>query len=230
MNPYFYKIQEISTGKYYVGCQYGKTSDSKNLWDTYFTSCKYILVENKSNFNVIYVKPRLDAKSYEQKYLSRMYKFLGKDKFCSLFINRNLSPGILLQGTALENLKLSLKKSWESPKRKELHLQHCKRMKENGVYERRKGIDPFSEKTKLEISVRMRDNNPMKNKEIKNKHKESVNTKEEIERKRKVATGNSYTKGTKWYNNGIISKMFREKPTQEWKLGRLKNVITAKEI
>lgn len=223
MKPYFYKIQEKSTGLYYVGCQYGKNSHPNNFWKTYFTSCKYVLSKDKDSFRIIYIKERVDAKSYEQRYLSRVYRRLGREKFCSLFINRNLSPGILLEGTALENLKNSLKKAWESPARRELHLEHCKRMKETGVYDKRIGVDPFSEEIKQQISKRMKSNNPMNGDECKKRHKNSVNTKEEIERRRKVATGNTYTKGTKWYNNGVVSRMFKETPSEEWFLGRLKN-------
>ena len=42
MTPYFYKILHKNTGKIYVGSQYGKNSDPKNLWKSYFSSSVYV--------------------------------------------------------------------------------------------------------------------------------------------------------------------------------------------
>ena len=95
MQPYFYKIQEISTGRYYVGCQYGRESNPGNLWKTYFTSNKYINSKTPSEFKIITIQPRMDAREYERKYLSRCYRMLGRERFMELLINRNLAPGIL---------------------------------------------------------------------------------------------------------------------------------------
>lgn len=95
MIPYFYKIQEISTGRYYVGCQYGKKSNPENLWVTYFTSNKYIKSRLPSDFKIISILPRIDAREYERTYLSRCYRKLGRERFMELLINRNLAPGIL---------------------------------------------------------------------------------------------------------------------------------------
>ena len=87
MQPYFYKIQELSTGRFYVGCQYSESSNPANFWNSYFTSCDYIKNQDRNNFIVIQIKPRLDAKDYERKYLRRMYKTLGVQKFQEVFIN-----------------------------------------------------------------------------------------------------------------------------------------------
>ena len=100
MTPYFYKIKHIPSGKIYVGSQYGKKSDPSKLWVEYFTSSKHIkqLIESdgKDSFELIDIKTRNDAREYEQKYLLRVYYSLGRDKFLDMFLNRNLSPGILL--------------------------------------------------------------------------------------------------------------------------------------
>lgn len=220
MKPYFYKLQEISTGKYYVGCQYGKTSDPANLWRTYFTSCQYILQKEKSDFKIVRIIERLDARAYEQKYLNRMLHCLGREKFLRLFINRNLAPGILLEGRALENLKRSLKLAWQNPKRKELHQKNIKQMIESGIYAKRKGISTLNQETRKRISRMMILQNPMKNETIRQKHKLAINTEQEQNRKRNLAMGNTYTKGKRWYNNGKDSKMLNE-PTVGWVLGRL---------
>jgi hypothetical protein len=100
MNPYFYKIKHLPSGKYYIGSQYGKNSDPSNLWNSYTTSSKYVqeLIEStgKDSFRIIKCVARLDAKEYEAKFLKRLYKFFGKYKFLSVMINRNVAPGILL--------------------------------------------------------------------------------------------------------------------------------------
>jgi hypothetical protein len=119
MKPYFYKIQEIASGKYYVGCQYGKKSDPINLWETYFTSNQYIKSQPKTNFKIVKVIQRNDARDYERRYLTRCYKILGKDKFLELMINRNLAPGILNtpESIARGNVKRKVSNSVAAKKR-----------------------------------------------------------------------------------------------------------------
>lgn len=109
MTPYFYKLKHIPTGRYYVGSQYGKNSDPSNLMDTYLTSSKYVrnLIEEhgKTSFQVVDVIVRPDAREYERRYLTRVYKFLGKKRFMLIMINRNISPGILLDELSLQKMK-----------------------------------------------------------------------------------------------------------------------------
>ena len=66
MKPYFYKIKELSTGRYYVGCQYGAKSNPLNFWVTYFTSNRYILNQPKQGFKILKIIIREDARSYEK--------------------------------------------------------------------------------------------------------------------------------------------------------------------
>jgi hypothetical protein len=122
MTPYFYKILHKNTGKIYVGSQYGKNSDSKNLWKSYFTSSVYVkkLIEEygTDSFEVLTIKERPDARQYEQRYLLKMYYAFGKNKFCDIFINKNLSPGILLTEEMIEkaNIKRKISNSISSKK------------------------------------------------------------------------------------------------------------------
>ena len=106
MKPYFYLIRHIYSGKYYAGSQYGKNSDSKNLLKTYFTSSKIVkkMIEEdgKNSFIIEYIDVRNDAREYEQKYLIEMYEKYGKIKFTEIYLNRNLSPGILLTKEIIE--------------------------------------------------------------------------------------------------------------------------------
>jgi len=100
MKPYFYILRHISTGKLYVGSQYGKTSNPANLLETYFTSSKIIksLIKKDgvAGFEVIELICRDDAREYEQQYLMNEYSRLGKREFMKLYYNQTLSPGILL--------------------------------------------------------------------------------------------------------------------------------------
>ena len=100
MKPYFYKIQHVPTGKYYVGTQYGKTSNPYKFWKTYFTSSKYVknLIERdgEDSFIIINIQIRNDARMYEHRYLKKAYNLLGKSRFLEIFLNRNIAPGILL--------------------------------------------------------------------------------------------------------------------------------------
>ena len=102
MKPYFYKLKEKPTGRYYVGVQYGKKANPSNLWITYFSSNKYIKSQPKENFEILKIVVRSDARIYEQKYLRRCYSLLGKERFLKLMINRNLSPGILNTSETIE--------------------------------------------------------------------------------------------------------------------------------
>jgi hypothetical protein len=108
MKPYFYKIREITTGKYYVGCQYGKNSNPHNLFTTYFTSNQYIKSKPSSNFIIEKIIVRPDAREYEKRYLKKCYNILGKEKFLLLMINKNLAPGILNTPETIE--KANIKK------------------------------------------------------------------------------------------------------------------------
>lgn len=92
---YFYKIRNKHTGQYYVGSQYGKNANSKDLWKTYFTSSKLVKEQGYENFEIVSIVEREDARKYEAKYLQRAYSILGKERFCELLLNRNVAPGII---------------------------------------------------------------------------------------------------------------------------------------
>jgi hypothetical protein len=212
--PYVYKIKNIVTGKYYIGVQYGKSAHPINFWNTYFTSNKYVK-ENKSQFIVVYIRPRKDALEYERKFLSRLYYFYGKNKFFDLMYNRNLAPGILHDED--ERLKISnrMKKRWAQGKMNEAHKKATatRNSKEYSKYN-------HSPEVRKKISERMKDKNPMFNDEVRKKHKESMNSENVKNKKSEIAKGNTYTKGRSWYNNGKESKMFYVCP-EGWTKGRL---------
>jgi hypothetical protein len=214
MTPYVYKIKSKHTGKCYIGCQYKKTANPNNFWKKYFTSNKYVK-ENVQEFQIVYVKPREDAREYERKLLSRLYSFYGKEKFCKLLLNRNLAPGIIHDEEERERISERLKKRWANGKMKNAQKKSTA-TKKTRVYAKVE----FSVEVRRNISKRMKENNPMFDEDTRKKHKESMNTPESLKKKSKISKGNIYVKGKTWYNNGIECKMLFDCP-EGWIKGRL---------
>jgi len=119
-NPYFYKIKHKSTGKYYVGSQYGKGANKENFFISYFTSSRLIneiiLHEGVNAFEICLLSERVDARKYETYYLQKCYRLLGKEKFKQIFYNKTLSPGIILDKEMIDKQTKTKKEKWESGK------------------------------------------------------------------------------------------------------------------
>lgn len=215
MQPYFYKIQEIATGRYYVGCQYGKNADPSNFFIKYFTSNNYIKSKLTTDFIVKKVLVRKDARKYEERYLKKCYNLLGREKFLLLMINRNLAPGIIHDEREINNISERMKKRWKNGLMNEAH-QKASITRKSKQY--KKII--ISDEEKQKISERMKTNNPMFKEEIRKKHKEAVNSENSKRRKSEIARGNTYVKNRAWYNNGEKTGMFYSCP-EGWIKGRL---------
>jgi len=116
--PYFYKIRNKLTNKYYVGSQYGKTANKDNFFSTYFTSSQYVneVITNDGVdvFEIVVIKERDDARDYEAYYLQKCYRLLGKDKFLNMFYNRNMSPGILLDEIIIAKQTETKQNKWNN--------------------------------------------------------------------------------------------------------------------
>jgi len=205
MTPYFYKILHKNTGKIYVGSQYGKNSDPKNLWKSYFSSSVYVkkLIEDYGieSFEILTIKERPDAREYEQRYLLKMYYILGRDKFCNIFINKSLSPGILLTEEMIEkaNIKRRISNSISSKKLLE-EGRHNFQLKHASSYEhvRKKSCERMIGNT-YALGRIVTD-------ETKNKIAEGVK-------------GNTNVRNTKWWNNGNERKRSKTSPGESWKEG-----------
>lgn len=116
--PYFYKIKNKITGKYYVGSQYSKDVCKENFFVSYFTSSQVInniiLNEGIDAFEIVSLTERDDARDYESYYLQKCYRLLGKDKFLDLFYNRSLSPGILLDEAIITKQTATKQNRWNN--------------------------------------------------------------------------------------------------------------------
>lgn len=191
MRPYFYKIRNKQTGECYVGSQYGKDADSSNLLKTYFTSSKLVKERGYENFEIVYVKERNDARSYEAKYLKKAYDLLGKTKFCQLLLNRNVAPGIL-------NTPESIEKA--NNKRKISNSISAKKLLESGKHNFSKYINNPDLNPAHRADVKIKKSEKMK--EVwKNRPWSRKMTPELRAKLSETSKGNTNVRGTIWVVN-----------------------------
>jgi hypothetical protein len=198
MKPYFYIIQHKPTGKLYAGSQYGKNSHFKNLLVTYFTSSKSVnelmIKDGVESFDIIIVEERPDAREYEQKYLMEKYSNLGRSVFMSEYLNRNLSPGILLT-------EESIKKA-NGPEKRRKCSESSKRLFVEGRHNFQLGVNP----SKL-VENRKKSSERMKG----NTYGANRNMTEELRNVlAEKSKGNTNVRGTVW----VINKEGKKKRVQ----------------
>jgi hypothetical protein len=209
MQPYFYKIQHVPTGKYYVGIQYGKTSDPYKFWKTYFTSSKYVknLIEcdGVDSFIIVNIQIRDDARMYEHRYLKKAYNLLGKSRFLEAFLNRNIAPGILLSDEIISKANIKRRVS-NSISAKKLFAEgrHNFQIKNSGELEHVRKLR----------SERMLGNN------FGSKREMTADLKEKLAKK---STGNTNVRGKKWWTDGVVNRRSFECPGEKFRLGTKRN-------
>lgn len=210
MQPYFYKIYHKPTGRYYIGSQYGKTSNPNKFWTEYVTSSKYVrnLIENygKNSFEVLKIEPRSDAREYESRLLKRLYRYYGRDKFLEMMINRNISPGILLTEEII---------SKANEKRKISNSISAKRLFENGDHNFQKYKAGDLDHVRKMRSERMLGNKLGAMKEI---------TDEYRKKQAEGSKGNTNVRGTKWWTDGKINRRCKDCPGDGFYLGTTKEI------
>jgi hypothetical protein len=209
MKPYFYLIKHKTSNMYYAGSQYGKNSNPNDLLKTYLTSSKKVkkIIENDGidSFEIEYIDIRSDAREYEQKYLMEMYKKYGREKFLSIYLNRNLSPGILLTDEIIQKA---------NEKRKISNSISAKKLFEDGRHNFQIKNAGTCEHVRKMRSERMKGN----------KLGSLRNMTDELKNKiANGAKGNTNVRGTKWWTNGLINKRSKECPGKEFVLGTTKN-------
>ena len=188
MKPYYYVIRHKPSGKLYAGSQYGKNSDPNNLWETYFTSSKLVkeLIEKDGvdSFEVEYIDCRPDAREYEQEYLMMMYEKYGREKFLDKFLNRNLSPGILLTEESIAKA---------NEKRKISNSVAAKKLLKENRHNFQNQVNPGTlEHNRKKSSERMKGNNYGSFRKMTNELKNKLAEK---------SKGNTNVRGTIWVVN-----------------------------
>jgi len=205
MKPYYYVIKHKPSGKLYAGSQYGKNSDPSNLLKTYFTSSKVVkqLIEKDGadSFVIEHVDCRPDAREHEQNYLMEMYKKYGREKFLDLYLNRNLSPGIILTQDIIERANV---------KRKVSNSISSKKLMKEGRHNFQTHRPYQSIESKNKLIERMRGNNYGSFRKMTDELKKTLSEK---------SKGNTNVRGTKWWTNGIINKRSKECPGDDFILG-----------
>lgn len=95
MNAYTYLIGWSELGKFYYGCQYGKSADPKNLWRTYFTSSKHVRAFRREHGDPDIVEVRKNfgengdaCREWEERVLTRVVR--RRD---GLWLNRRATSG-----------------------------------------------------------------------------------------------------------------------------------------
>lgn len=205
MQPYFYKLKHLPSGRYYVGSQYGLKSDPTNLLKTYVTSSKYVkqLIEQDGidSFKIERIVIREDAREYEAKFLKRLYRKLGNDRFLEVMINRNIAPGILSTPEIVAKANI---------KRKVSNSIAAKRRLKNGTHNfqlANAGNLPHVRKLRSE---RMKGNNYGALKEITDDFRQKCAD---------GAKGNTNVRGRKWWTNGTEYKRSVDCPGEGFYLG-----------
>jgi hypothetical protein len=189
MKPYYYLIKHIPSGRYYAGSQYGKKSDPENLLKTYFTSSKYVKELLKSDgpdsFVIEKIECRTDAREYEQQFLIEKYNEFGREVFMQKFLNRNLSPGILLTKDIIEKAN--------GPEKRKKCSDSAKKRYAEGRHNFQHQINPSKLDTNREkSSQRMKGNNYGSLRTMSNELKEKLAEK---------SKGNTNVRGTIWVKN-----------------------------
>ena len=205
MKPYYYLIRHKPTGKYYAGSQYGKNSDPDNLLKTYFTSSKIVkkLIEKDGldSFEIEFIDCRVDAREYEQQYLMEMYKKYGREQFLEIYLNRNLSPGILLTDEIIEKA---------NKKRKISNSISAKKLIEEGRHNFQLNVAYSTEESRKKLSERMIGNNYGSFRKMTDELKQKFAEK---------AKGNTNVRGTKWWTDGKNNRRSINCPEENYKLG-----------
>jgi len=201
MNPYYYLIKHIPSGMYYAGSQYGMKSDPANLLKTYFTSSKYVkqLIEKDGveSFVIEKIDCRPDAREYEQHFLLEMYSKLGKELFTQKYLNRNLSPGILLTDEILQKMN--------GPEKRKKCSESAKKLYENGQHNFQKNVNASKlEHNRKKSSERMKGNDYGSLREMTDELKQKLAEK---------SKGNTNVRGTIWVMNNQGNRK-RVKPNE----------------
>ena len=200
MQPYFYIIRDKHNGILYAGSQYSKSANPADLLTKYFTSSKTIEHRTATDFEIVRVIVRNDARNYEGRWLRRVYRKLGRERFLAEFYNRNLAPGIL--NTAETMAKGNVGRKVNN------RLAALKRV-EDGTHNFLVGRT-VSEEERQQRSERMKGNN----------YGATRNRTDEFRAKQAAgAKGNKNVRGYRWWTDGVTNRRAKECPGDNFYLG-----------
>jgi hypothetical protein len=202
---YFYKIQHVPSGSLYVGCRYAANCIPSELLVEYFTSSKKVkaIIENEGVgvFKIISVKVREDARDYEARYLKRMFRKFGNEKFKEVFLNRNIAPGILNDADSLA--RASLKKKISNS------LSQYKLLNE-GRHNWQNLTDEQKQRWSEKSSLSKMGNDYGKYRNITDEYRKTAAEK---------SKGNTNVRGTTWWTDGVVFKRSIHKPGESYYKG-----------
>lgn len=224
MKPYYYRIRCLATGQRYIGSQYGSGADPNNLLCSYTTSSKRVksLIEQHGAgcFVIEKIVQCPNARQFEAKVLRRLYGRLGKDAFMESFLNRNISPGILMDSDMCKSRA-------ENPIRRRRVSESRKRLYADGYQNPFKGkTHTRSTKDHLSKIAKERFADPANHPRgfLGRQHTDDTRRRmsENCARPLDGMLGEDHpTYGLVWWNNGIEDLRARECPGNEWNRGRV---------
>lgn len=181
---YLYKIEEIKTGKLYIGIQLKSAAISSDILSSYFTSSsivKKLIKENgKDSFKV--VSTREGSKEYilklESRYLRKLYSQLGKDTFQQYFYNKNINGRFFV--LTVEEDKQRVEKS----------INTLKRLRTEGKINYHVGPINITKEERIKRSTRMLGNTFGKDRVITDIQRQHAADK---------SIGNTNVRGTTWW-------------------------------
>lgn len=202
---YFYKIQHIKSGALYVGCRYANNCDPSDLLVTYLTSSRRVkqVIENEGlvAFRIVHVQVRDDAREYEARYLKRMHRKFGDEKFKQIFLNRNIAPGIL-------NDSDSLARAAEKKKISNKISQY--KLLEEGRHNWQNLTDEQKQRRSKNSSEAKKGNDYGKYRKITDEYRKNAAEK---------SKGNTNLRGTMWWTDGKVFKRSATKPGESFYRG-----------
>lgn len=202
---YFYKIQHVPSGLLYVGCRYAANCTPSELLVTYFTSSKKVkaIIENEGVgvLKIVIIKVREDARDYESRYLKRMFRKFGNEKFKEVFLNRNIAPGIL-------NDADSLARAAEKKKISNSVSQH--KLLSEGRHNWQNLTDEQKQRWSEKSSLSKMGNDYGKYRNITDEYRKKVAEK---------SKGNTNVRGTSWWTDGVVFKRSIDKPGESYYRG-----------
>lgn len=198
--PYTYLIGWSKHNLYYYGVRYKIGCSPNDFWASYFTSSKKVTEIRKQcgEPDVIEIRKTFQCKEkailWEQKVLRRL-NVIKK----SYWINANAAGAFKINDEILKKRGEKISKTLKE--RKYIPWNKGKTGFDWGT----KGI-PKSEETKLKMRKPKKDSSKM------GKYKRTDATKKKL--------ADAWI-GCRWYNDGINQKLCKEKPNENWVLGRI---------